>query len=51
MQLFQKKIDKSTPIPLYFQLKTILLNDIKDNCFAVGDAIPTESELVEFYHI
>ena len=51
MQLFHKNLDKNTPVPLYFQLKTILLNDIKDNCFAVGDSIPTESELVEFYHI
>lgn len=51
MQLFQKKLDKSTPIPLYFQLKSIILKDINDNCFSVGDAIPTENELVEFYHI
>lgn len=51
MQLFHKKLDKSTPIPLYFQLKSIILNDINDNCFAVGDAIPTENELVDFYHI
>ncbi len=51
MQLFHKKLDKSTPIPLYFQLKSIILNDIKDNHFTVGDAIPTENELVEYYHI
>ena len=51
MQLFQKKLDKSTRIPLYFQLKNIILSDIQDNCFLVGDAIPTENELVEFYHI
>lgn len=51
MQLFQKKLDKSTPIPLYFQLKSIILSDINDNCFTVGDAIPTENELVDFYHI
>ncbi len=51
MQLFQKRLDKSTRIPLYFQLKNIILNDIQNNCFLVGDAIPTENELVEFYHI
>lgn len=51
MQLFQKKLDKNTPIPLYFQLKSIILNDIHDNYFTVGDAIPTENELVEYYHI
>ena len=31
MQLFQKKLDKNTPIPLYFQLKGIILSDIQDN--------------------
>ena len=51
MQLFQKKLDKNTPIPLYFQLKGIILSDIQDNCFSVGDTIPTENELVEYYHI
>lgn len=51
MQLFQKKLDKNTPIPLYFQLKGIILSDIQDNSFSVGDAIPTENELVEYYHI
>lgn len=51
MQLFQKMLDKNTPIPLYYQLKNIILSDIQDNCFSVGDSIPTENELVEFYHI
>lgn len=51
MELFHKNLDKNTPIPLYFQLKSIILNDIKDSTFSVGDAIPTESELVEFYNI
>ena len=51
MQLFQKKLDKNTPIPLYFQLKGTILSDIQDNCFSVGDTIPTENELVEYYHI
>ncbi len=51
MHLFKQKLDKSTPIPLYFQLKSILLDDIKDGRFKVGDPIPTENELVDFYHI
>lgn len=42
MKLFKKELDRSTPIPLYFQLKSIILEDIKNNAFAVGDAIPTE---------
>lgn len=51
MQIFHKTLDKSTPIPLYFQLKSIILNDIKNNEFCVGDSIPTENELAEYYHI
>ena len=51
MQLFHKELDRSTPIPLYFQLKSMILDDIKNNDFAVGDMIPTENELVDYYHI
>ncbi|MDO4261278.1 MAG: GntR family transcriptional regulator [Eubacteriales bacterium] len=51
MQLFNKKLDRNTPIPLYFQLKNIILEDIKNQEFSVGDLIPTENELVEFYNI
>jgi len=51
MQLFTKQLNKNTPVPLYYQLKSIILNDIKNNCFSVGDAIPTENQLVEFYGI
>ncbi len=51
MQLFNKPINKNTPVPLYFQLKSIILHDIKANYFAVGDAIPTESQLVDYYQI
>ena len=44
-----KSIDKTIPIPLYFQLKEILLGyleDLKD-----GDIIPTEVELCEHFDI
>lgn len=51
MKLFNKPLNKNTPVPLYYQLKSILLNDIKDNSFAVGDTIPTENQLVDFYQI
>lgn len=51
MLLFEKKLDKSTPIPLYFQLKNIILDDIQKGYFAIGDCIPTENELAAFYHI
>lgn len=51
MQLFHKPLDRNIPIPLYFQLKNIILEDIKNHHFSVGDAIPTENELVNYYHI
>lgn len=51
MKLFNEKLDKNTPIPLYFQLKNMILSDIKDQHFKIGDAIPTENELVDYYHI
>lgn len=51
MLLFEKKLDKNTPIPLYFQLKNIILSDIEKGNFATGDSIPTENEMAEFYHI
>lgn len=51
MYTFTKELDRNTPIPLYFQLKSILLNDIKEGNFTEGDAIPTEIELVNYYQI
>lgn len=44
-------IDRSTPIPLYFQLKQLLLSAINDGTYPPGSMIPTENELVETYLI
>ncbi|MDO4523428.1 MAG: GntR family transcriptional regulator [Eubacteriales bacterium] len=44
-------IDRTVPIPLYFQLKQLLLNAIKDGTYPPGSMIPTENELVEMYSI
>lgn len=49
--LFDKKLDKNTPIPLYFQLKNIILSDIEKGNFVTGDSIPTENQMADFYHI
>lgn len=51
MQLFSRLLDANTPVPLYFQLKNIVLSDIQSGCFQVGEAIPTENELAQYYHI
>ena len=45
------KLDKDIPIPLYFQLKEIILKQIRDGTYQVEDAIPTEKELSEMYNI
>ncbi|MDO4549606.1 MAG: GntR family transcriptional regulator, partial [Clostridia bacterium] len=45
------RLDKSVPIPLYFQLKSMLLDEIKSGQYAVGALIPTEKELSEMFLI
>lgn len=45
------KIDKSVPIPLYFQLKTLIMDEIKNGHYEVGNLIPTEKEFSEVFQI
>lgn len=49
MNLTDKAIDKSVPIPLYYQVKTHL-RDYIAQC-ADGDAIPTEVELCQHFQV
>ena len=44
-------LNKETPIPLYFQLKTLILDRIKDGTYCPGDLIPTENELSAMFDI
>lgn len=46
-----KELDKTIPIPLYFQLKEIILSAIKNGKYKIGEAIPTEKELSEMFLI
>ena len=46
-----KKLDKSVPIPLYFQLKELVLDEIKKGNYKEGDMIPTENEISEEFQI
>lgn len=46
-----KKLNKSVPIPLYFQLKELILDEIKKGNYKEGDMIPTENEISEGFHI
>ena len=45
------KLDKSTPVPLYFQFKSLLLEEIKKNEYPVDSLIPTEKEISEMFQI
>ena len=50
--MFEKeKIDKGTPIPLYFQLKNIILKYINEGNLKPGDSISTEMELAQIFDI
>jgi GntR family transcriptional regulator len=44
-------INKSVPIPLYFQLKECILNEIKQGNYQKDDIIPTEKELSELFNV
>lgn len=46
-----QKLDKTVPIPLYFQLKQILINAIKNGDYHVDSMIPTEKELSNMFGI
>lgn len=49
--LEQHSLDKTVPIPLYFQLKNLLLEEIKSNAYPVDSLIPTEKEISEMFDI
>ncbi|MEG1003803.1 MAG: GntR family transcriptional regulator [Clostridium sp.] len=44
-------IDKSSPIPVYFQLKEAILNKISEGYWKVGECIDSERELAEHYEV
>ncbi|GAB4404983.1 MAG: GntR family transcriptional regulator [Anaerolineales bacterium] len=44
-------LDRSSPVPLYYQLSEILMARIAAGDFKPGDLIPTERELMEMYAV
>lgn len=44
-------INRNSPIPLYHQLKQILVSQIESGTFALGDMLPTEEEICEQFHV
>ena len=51
MLLNNTKLNKAVPIPLYFQLKELILSEIKNGNYTYGNLIPTENELSEAFEI
>jgi len=51
MSLLDKRLDKSVPVPLYFQLKEMILAEIKNGSYKSGSLIPTEKELSDWFQI
>lgn len=51
MALKGNEIDKSSLIPLFYQLKMAILEQIKNNKYPVGSLIPTESEFSSIFKI
>lgn len=44
-------IDKTSPVPMYYQLKEMLENLIKSGELKPGDRIYSENELCEMYDV
>lgn len=51
MFLENRELDKNIPIPLYYQLKEMILEDIKSGQYPVDSLIPTEKEISEKFNI
>lgn len=49
--LEDRTLDKNVPVPLYFQLKTLILDEINNGSYQSGDLIPTENEISEMFGI
>lgn len=49
MSFQEHSIDADSPIPLYYELKKIILDEIQCQALKPGDSIPTEAELGELY--
>lgn len=44
-------IDKNIPLPLYYQLKQIIINLIDDGVYKEDETIPTEHEFIDKYQL
>ena len=46
-----RSLDKESPVPLYYQLKEILMAMVDDGDLAPGDIVPSERDLCERFSI
>lgn len=44
-------LDRSSPLPLYYQLRNILLEQIESGSLVPGDTLPTERELIDRFGV
>lgn len=44
-------IDKSSPLPLYFQVKEDIEKKIKEEVYIEGEALPSEIALIDQYNV
>lgn len=51
MNILQGTLNKDVPIPLYYQLKEIILKEITSYKLKPGDCLPTEIQFMESYNI
>lgn len=49
--LQDRVIDKNTPIPLYYQLEKLIIEEIEGGAYPAGSLIPTENELSQMFAI
>jgi GntR family transcriptional regulator len=49
--LHDKTLNKNIPVPLYFQLENLILEEIENGTYPVGSMIPTEKELSQMFNI
>lgn len=51
MPLDKYRLNREVPIPLYYQLKSFLLDEIRNGYYKLGTSIPTECEIQEMFKI
>ena len=49
--LQERVLNKNTPVPLYYQLETLILEEIENGSYPPGSMIPTEKELSQMFDI